>query len=51
LEKWKTKEDFANYNAIPERLEDSKFIQTFMAVMVGAPSISWLDDVEFWQPS
>tara|TARA_B100001057_G_C22176470_1_gene691492 strand:+ start:121 stop:237 length:117 start_codon:yes stop_codon:yes gene_type:complete len=32
-------EDFKNYNSIPERLEDVKFIQTFSAGMAGPPSI------------
>ena len=50
-EKWETQEDFANYNSIPERLEDSKFMQTFFAVMDSPPSMLWLDGFETRSPS
>lgn len=50
-EKWETQEDFANYNSIPERLEDSKFMQTFLAVMEGPPSMVWLDGFKTRSPS
>ena len=50
-EKWEAKEDYDNYNAIPERLEDSKFMQTFVSVMAGAPTMLWLDDVKLFKPA
>mgnify|MGYP001181451235 FL=1 len=43
-EKWETQRDFENYNSIPERLEDSKFMQSFGAVAAGPPSMLWLQE-------
>ena len=43
-EKWETQKDFENYNAIPERLEDSKFMQSFGTVAAGPPSMLWLQE-------
>lgn len=50
LEKWETKEDFVNYNSIPERQEGSDFIHTSRSVMAGAPVLLWLDDVTAYNP-
>ena len=50
-EKWETQEDFANYNQIPERLDDSKFMQTLNAVLAGPPSMLWLDEVDSRSPA
>lgn len=44
-EKWETKEDFFNYNAVAERQEGSRFIRTSLAIMSGTAELFWLEDV------
>ena len=43
-EAWENKEDFDNYNATPERVEGSEFMNKFPTLLSGAPSMLWLDD-------
>ena len=50
-EKWETQADFANYNQIPERLDDSKFMKTLNAVLAGPASMIWLDEVDSRSPA